>query len=313
MTTGRTRASRPTASARTSGTPTGGLTVRARLRRLGQQRPASAGPRFGLLLLILIITYLLSAFTTGAWVNAAQILLFLAVAVLAMRNGRLGYRTVRLAIAFAIGGTAIAVTLAVTHSEDAGAGVAALWAALVLLFAVVIIVGRVLAMAEVTLQSIFGAVSAYMILGLMFAAIYSAINKFDGGTFFAHNATGTVKTFQYFSFTTLTTLGYGDYTAGDSGGQAVAVMEALLGQVFLATLVARLVSAFRAPARAQQMRRTISRRNGRDAPSPRRPARRWPSSSHRRRQAGVAPGLATRTSSRARAQPARRSRARPGQ
>jgi voltage-gated potassium channel Kch len=53
------------------------------------------------------------------------------------------------------------------------------------------------------------------------------------------------------SFTTLTTLGYGDYTAAYSSGQAVAVLEALVGQVFLATLVARLVAAFRAPANRQ--------------------------------------------------------------
>jgi hypothetical protein len=271
---------------------------------------APAGGRFGLLLLILIVTYLLSAFTSGEWVNATQIVLFLVVAALALRGGRIGRRAARLVVAAAIGGTAVAVTLAVTHPADAGAGVANLWAALVLLGAVVLIVGRVLAQSEVSLQSIFGAVSAYMIIGLMFAAVYNAMNKFDGGTFFAQGATGTGKTFQYFSFTTLTTLGNGDYTARDSGGQAVAVMEALLGQIFLATLVARLVAAFRAPSQAG---RTAPPRSGRRTPAARRPAapaRRWDSS---RRRAGAVPGPATRTSSRARGQPARRSRARPGQ
>jgi Ion channel len=282
-----------------------------RLSRPLQLGTAPAGGRFGLLLLVLIFTYLLSAFTSGDWVNATQIVLFLAVAALALRNGRFGHRAAWLAVAAAIGGTAVAVTLAITHPTDAGAGVANLWAALVLLGAVILIVGRVLAQSEVSLQSIFGAVSAYMIIGLMFAAVYNAMNKFDGGTFFAQGATGTVKTFQYFSFTTLTTLGYGDYTARDSGGQAVAVMEALLGQVFLATLVARLVSAFRAPSQAG---RTASPRSGRRTPAARRPAapaRRW-DSPRRRKQAGAAPGPATRTSSRARGQPARRSRGRPG-
>jgi voltage-gated potassium channel Kch len=52
------------------------------------------------------------------------------------------------------------------------------------------------------------------------------------------------QTLQYFSFTTLTTLGYGDFTAAGSLGRALAVLEALAGQVFLATLVARLVSAY---------------------------------------------------------------------
>jgi hypothetical protein len=250
MTTGRTPATRPGGSARAGGltvrTRAGKLTMSAPLKGPGRAGQSPPGGRFGLLLLILISTYLLSAFTTGVWVNVAQIVLFLAIAALATRGGRLGHRTARLAILFAICGTALAVTLAITHPADAGAGAANLWAALVLLGAVILIMGRVLAQREVTLQSIFGAVSAYMVIGLMFAAIYNAANKFDGGTFFANGATGNAKTFQYFSFTTLTTLGYGDYTASDSGGQAVAVMEALLGQVFLATLVARLVSAFRA-------------------------------------------------------------------
>ena len=62
---------------------------------------------------------------------------------------------------------------------------------------------------------------------------------------------GNTQTFQYFSFTTLTTLGYGDFTALENSGRAVAVMEALTGQVFLATLVARLVAAFRTSGNGQ--------------------------------------------------------------
>ena len=58
------------------------------------------------------------------------------------------------------------------------------------------------------------------------------------------------KTFQYFSFTTLTTLGYGDFTAAQDSGRAVAVLEAMVGQMFLATLVARLVAGFRWSDRA---------------------------------------------------------------
>jgi hypothetical protein len=66
--------------------------------------------------------------------------------------------------------------------------------------------------------------------------------------FFTDREIANTQTFQYFSFTTLTTLGYGDFTAAGSGGRAIAVMEALTGQVFLATLVARLVTAFRGTA-----------------------------------------------------------------
>src|ERR1700748_3722918 len=76
-----------------------------------------------------------------------------------------------------------------------------------------------------------------MIIGLMFAACYSAQQP------------ANTQTFEYFCFVTLTTLGYGDFTAAQSGGRAIAVLEAMSGQVFLATLVARLVSAYRGPAR----------------------------------------------------------------
>ena len=118
-------------------------------------------------------------------------------------------------------------------------------------------------MGTVTLQSIYGAVSAYLILGLMFAAFYSAMFHFGGDKFFAGGRPGTTQTFQYFSFTTLTTLGYGDFTAAQSSGQAVAVVEAITGQVFLATLVARLVASFRAPQKAAREALRAPQRAGR--------------------------------------------------
>jgi hypothetical protein len=79
----------------------------------------------------------------------------------------------------------------------------------------------------------------------MFAACNAAMDRFGGGAFFANRSPANVQTFQYFSFTTLTTLGYGDFTTAHNAGRAVAVIEAPIGQVFLATPVARLVSAFR--------------------------------------------------------------------
>ena len=223
-----------------------GVTTPAVPRTLLIRSGRGSGDRFGLLLLILVTSYLISAFTTGVLVNAIQIVLFVGVAGLALRSEGLRKRTAELAIIVAVSGSAAAIILALTDAE-AGAGVANIWTALILLFSAVLIVRRVLLQPEVTLQSIFGAISAYMIIGLMFAAVYGAMYRLGGDAFFAQRAAGNSKTFQYFSFTTLTTLGYGDYTAAASGGQAVAVVEAMVGQVFLATLVARLVAAFRGP------------------------------------------------------------------
>jgi hypothetical protein len=79
---------------------------------------------------------------------------------------------------------------------------------------------------------------------MMFSEFFGALDVLVPGPFFASGQPANSQTLQYFSFTTLTTLGYGDFTAVGSLGRAVAVLEAVSGQVFLATLVARLVSAY---------------------------------------------------------------------
>ncbi|HEX5190106.1 MAG TPA: potassium channel family protein [Streptosporangiaceae bacterium] len=136
------------------------------------------------------------------------------------------------------------------HAGLVGRGVASAWTALVLLVIVVMILRQILAAEAVTLQSIFGAISTYLIIGLMFSALYAAIYYLNNRHFFANHQPGHPSSFQYFSFTTLTTLGYGDFTAAGSGGRAVAMLEAMTGQIFLATLVAKLVATFRPSGQA---------------------------------------------------------------
>jgi len=213
-------------------------------RPVPQPRPAPR-PRFGLLLLLLIGTYLLSAFIAARWVSAVQVLAFVGTLLLALRNALMPKRLARVAVAVALAGSVAAAGLALAQPRAGALGAAQIWTGLILLAAVAMIVRRVLAATSVTLQSMYGALAAYMIIGLMFAAFYGAMDHLGAGPFFANGSPGNSRTFQYFSFTTLTTLGYGDFTAASNAGRAVAVMEAMVGQIFLATLVARLVSAFR--------------------------------------------------------------------
>ena len=210
----------------------------------GPAIPAAPPERFGLLLLLLIVTYLFSAFTTGTLINAVQIVVFVGALLLALRNSVVAKWIARLVVGVVMIGSAVALGLALSQPSEAAVGAAEIWTGLVLLAAVVVILHRILESPAVTLQSIYGAVSAYMIIGLMFAAFYGAMNRLGGESFFVNGQPGNTRTFQYFSFTTLTTLGYGDFTAASNAGRAVAVIEAMGGQIFLATLVARLVSAF---------------------------------------------------------------------
>ena len=265
-------------------------------RRVSRDRtgPPGSGSRYGELLLVLIATYLLSAFSGTKLAVQLEIGLFVVVLLLALRTSPLPGRWPMLIGSFAVAGSAGALAVSLTGTQT-GAGVAELWKGVMLLLTAVLVVRRVLARPAVDIQSIYGALSAYLIIGLMFAAFYAAIDHLTHSPIFADNQPATTQTFQYFSFTTLTTLGYGDFTAAQNGGRALAVIEALAGQVFLATLVARLVSAYRTPGRQPG---TASRR-------PPRSVRYGPRTIHRGKSAADARGPASRSAERSARRPPR--------
>ena len=80
-----------------------------------------------------------------------------------------------------------------------------------------------------------------MLLGLLFAFAYLAVNDLSG-PFFSQPGPHTQSEYLYFSFVTLTTLGFGDLSPHVGLPQALTVLEALSGQIFLVTMVARLVT-----------------------------------------------------------------------
>jgi hypothetical protein len=175
--------------------------------------------------------------------------LFTAAGLVAIRDSPIRRRPVRVLVGLLLIAALGMVDVSVHQGGTAGRAAASIWAGTLLLTIVVLLLHQILAQPEVTVQSIFGAISAYLLIGLMFASFYSAMYFLHSMTFFAGHQQGNPSNFQYFSFTTLTTLGYGDFTAGSSEGRAVAMLEAMTGQIFLATLVAKLVASFR-PARA---------------------------------------------------------------
>jgi hypothetical protein len=72
--------------------------------------------------------------------------------------------------------------------------------------------------------------------------VYAAINGLSDAAFFVQTAHATTPDFLYFSFVTQTTVGYGDFTAAGDLGRALAVVEAVTGQLYLVTIIAVLVS-----------------------------------------------------------------------
>jgi len=103
-------------------------------------------------------------------------------------------------------------------------------------------INRVLHHRRVTWETVLGALCAYVLIGLLFAFLYLAAEEFRDAPFFAQPGSHDQGEFLYFSFVALTTLGFGDLSPSEGLPQALTVLEALTGSVFLVTLVARLVT-----------------------------------------------------------------------
>jgi hypothetical protein len=115
-------------------------------------------------------------------------------------------------------------------------------------FTTVVILRSVLETGPVTGDRIAGAVVVYLLIGLVWMLIYALIAVLHPGGFRLPGelagklGDGGEFTFLFFSFVTLTTLGYGDITPVTPAGQTAAWLEAATGQLYLAILVARLVA-----------------------------------------------------------------------
>ena len=109
----------------------------------------------------------------------------------------------------------------------------------------VIIVRHLVLRRTVDTQTVLGAIAAYLMVGMSFAFAYRALGALQAGPFFGSQGEGTFSQDLFFSFTTLTTTGYGNLVPAANPGQTFAVLEMLIGQLFLVTAVAKVVSSWR--------------------------------------------------------------------
>jgi voltage-gated potassium channel Kch len=144
-----------------------------------------------------------------------------------------------------LGLAATALVLVTTISlglvaTDVAEGWRLLILAVALLAALLAILFRILQHERVSAQSIMGGISAYALIAFTMSAVYHGLDLLSGADFL--NGVVGPGDYTYFSFVTLTTVGYGDITAASDIAKRLVVVEAFIGQVFLITLVARLVS-----------------------------------------------------------------------
>jgi hypothetical protein len=91
----------------------------------------------------------------------------------------------------------------------------------------------------ITLDTVFGVLCVYLLVGLFFAFLFGAIDRISGTDMLTQGDSGS--DFLFFSFTTLTTVGYGDLTPATNLGQTIAIFEMLIGQIYLVTIVSLIV------------------------------------------------------------------------
>jgi len=115
-----------------------------------------------------------------------------------------------------------------------------------MIFIIVLVVNQIFAGGAITVNKIGGGIAVYILLGHLWASIYVTIFIIDptafqyGGVLI--QPAEALKHLSYFSFVTLTTIGYGDITAVSSVARPLVIMEGLLGQLFPAIFIAKLVS-----------------------------------------------------------------------
>jgi hypothetical protein len=203
--------------------------------------------RYGVLLLALGVTFFFEGIAEpGDLQRSIGTVLVGATLVLALYAAEVPARRLRVAVVVI---TMIVVGVIVASVAGKGStvpGIAAIASGLLVALAPpAVIVGvyrNLRATGAVTLTVVAGVLCLYLLVGLFFAFVYVAVQNLGGAPFFANGAAAVSSRSLYFSFVTMTTVGYGDFTARTNFGRTLAVSEALLGQIYLVTVVAAIVA-----------------------------------------------------------------------
>jgi hypothetical protein len=206
-----------------------------------------AGHRYAAVLLLAVATVVFLVVAPDRAGSRAVALLLsgsMLLAVVVTSRSRIGLRR-RAAGALAVGTALLALLVAV----DAVPGwVGSLVAGLLLVVTLgQLVLGLVRLLRErgVTPQAVAGALAVYLLLGVVFGLAIGVAARLHDGPWFAQGTDGTTSDQLYFSFTALTTTGFGDLSAGTRGGRALTVLEMLTGQIYLVTVIALMVGNLR--------------------------------------------------------------------
>ncbi len=209
-------------------------------------RELEGSHRYGIVLLAITVPIVFSlAAPDAAWARALSVLLFAVAIVISLAVAQ-AHRRVQIVAFVLLLAACISAIVDVIVSDNGTVGVARAIVGLLIALAPFAmargVVRHLRASRQVTLDAVYGAIAIYLMIGAFFATIDAAVGALGSDPFFNQVPHASFEEFLYFSYVTLSTVGYGDFTPGHSLGRALAIAEALIGQLYLVTVLALLVS-----------------------------------------------------------------------
>jgi len=200
--------------------------------------------RYALLLVLILLTIVsISISENGTWSRVSTTVLISATVLLALRTSNARKITIRIALVVVIVGIGSSLYAAATGTTDGAVD----WTTNVMTMMLAAVVPYTIARElwrhpKVAASAVMGALCIYLLLGVVFALLYGFAADISGDPFFVQTAHPDASDYVYFSYVTMATVGYGDLTARGSPERMLAALEGLIGQLYLVTVVAVLVS-----------------------------------------------------------------------
>lgn len=215
---------------------------------------------YGTVLVLTILDYLaVSTLTNSTWGKVIIVVLLGVTLLFALRTSGVRRIWIMLAFIYLLVSSLLALVSVALPGAKELSQQTSIAGGLLLIVTPLTIARRISTHRVVTTETVLGALCVYLLLGFSFAFVYSAIGALGSGPFFTGQSHATPNDYLFFSYTTLTTVGYGNLVPAGTVGQTFAMLEALTGQIYLIIVVARLVSLW------GQVRSTAKSRHGGDA------------------------------------------------
>jgi hypothetical protein len=204
-------------------------------------------------LALVLVTYVVSVSVNEAQAGSIVLTVQVATVWLTLRTSHAHRVTRLIASVLLCMAAAAVVTSLFAHQRGSELGAVFGVCCLLYLIAPFSIVRHLLLRRDVDFETLLGAIAAYLLMGMFFAFAYEVTGQLQAAPFYGAAGHGSLSQNLFFSFVTMTTVGYGNLVPAGNPGQMLAVIEAVTGQLFLVVAVGKVISSMQ-PRRRERDR-----------------------------------------------------------